>query len=265
MGIMRGMTGFGLSRSHFKDYFLDCMVRTFNHKYLELQISLPDELADIEPMIRNKIRRAIKRGYVQVIMQLKMDETHTKGYLKSFARDLAEHFSGQNVKFLIDTKRVMSSHFTEDAKLIKTMAEKKLDEAMDAVLEIRIREGKFLAKDISRLIRKSKNVLKEAVKIHKAYLKKAKSGKSDEEKARLLRSTDINEEIARLDFFLKELKNLMSEEKREHGRILDFYAQELLRESSTVLSKVVDKNAKKALVMLKAYFDSIRQQVQNIE
>ena len=39
-------------------------IRSVNHRYLELQFRLPENLRDLEPLLREQLRKSLKRGKV---------------------------------------------------------------------------------------------------------------------------------------------------------------------------------------------------------
>ena len=75
---------------------------------------------------------------------------------------------------------------------------------------------------------------------------------------------DITEEIVRLKSHIGNLR-----QKRNAngpvGKDLDFYVQEMNRESNTIMSKARDIDITEDAIILKSEIEKIREQIQNIE
>jgi uncharacterized protein (TIGR00255 family) len=75
---------------------------------------------------------------------------------------------------------------------------------------------------------------------------------------------DIAEELTRLGSHIAQARRLLRAEESA-GRSLDFLAQEMFRETTTIGSKANDAEIASDVVGLKAELERIREQVQNIE
>jgi uncharacterized protein (TIGR00255 family) len=75
---------------------------------------------------------------------------------------------------------------------------------------------------------------------------------------------DISEELARFKSHLVQFRALFNV-KEPVGRKMDFLVQELNREVNTMGSKSNDAELTSHVVALKAEFEKVREQVQNIE
>ena len=74
----------------------------------------------------------------------------------------------------------------------------------------------------------------------------------------------VDEELVRLRTHIKHMRDLL-DSKNEKGRNMDFVAQEMNRESNTILSKSNDIEITNKGIELKTCIEKIREQVQNIE
>ena len=70
--------------------------------------------------------------------------------------------------------------------------------------------------------------------------------------------------MVRLRSHVNETKKVL-EENDEVGRKLDFIAQEMNRESNTILSKSTDIEIANIGIELKTLIEKIREQIQNLE
>ena len=85
-----------------------------------------------------------------------------------------------------------------------------------------------------------------------------------QELAALLVKSDVKEEMDRLAAHVEAVGELLAEGGAV-GRRLDFLAQELNREASTLCAKAVDVSLARVGLDLKAVIDRFREQVQNLE
>jgi uncharacterized protein (TIGR00255 family) len=74
----------------------------------------------------------------------------------------------------------------------------------------------------------------------------------------------VDEELVRLQSHIQATREELSKEG-SIGRKLDFIAQEMNRESNTILSKSDDREVSDHAIELKTSVEKIREQVQNIE
>ncbi|MBQ1608281.1 MAG: DUF1732 domain-containing protein, partial [Lachnospiraceae bacterium] len=74
----------------------------------------------------------------------------------------------------------------------------------------------------------------------------------------------VDEEIVRLKSHIREAREAL-EKMDEVGRKMDFLAQELNRESNTILSKSTDVEIADCGITLKTLIEKIREQIQNLE
>ena len=78
------------------------------------------------------------------------------------------------------------------------------------------------------------------------------------------KNCDVTEEITRIKSHAKNFeKSLRS--GGEKGKILDFMAQELMREANTVRAKSSDFQISNHVIKIKSEIEKIREQVKNIE
>ena len=88
----------------------------------------------------------------------------------------------------------------------------------------------------------------------------------------LLIKSDFSEEVSRIKSHLNQLNNLFKVPLKEtnnstelHGKKLDFLAQELNRETTTLLAKSCNTDITNLAMTVKLAIDKIREQAQNLE
>ncbi|MBI4354899.1 MAG: YicC family protein [Candidatus Omnitrophica bacterium] len=89
-------------------------------------------------------------------------------------------------------------------------------------------------------------------------------GRLETEIALFAQSADVTEELARLRSHIAQFSGLL-DGTSEAGRTLDFLAQEMFREISTVAAKANDAQITKQTILVKSEIEKIREQVQNVE
>src|SRR5918999_5447709 len=59
------MTGYAIAARELENAVLNLELRSVNHRYLDVQFRLPDELRSIEPALRETIAARLNRGKVE--------------------------------------------------------------------------------------------------------------------------------------------------------------------------------------------------------
>jgi len=154
-------------------------------------------------------------------------------------------------------------------------------EAVNDLIDVRIREGERLKNFFDDCIKSIKDILQTikersplTVDDYKQRMKERVeeilSGVEIDENRLLTEvgifadKVNITEEIIRFESHLKEYSHLLKSDIPV-GRKLDFIIQELNREANTMGSKCNDYIISKSVVDLKSEIEKLREQVQNIE
>ncbi|MFM7298248.1 MAG: YicC family protein, partial [Planctomycetota bacterium] len=157
-----------------------------------------------------------------------------------------------------------------------------VDAALDALGEMREREGAALARDlglrgatIAAIVERIRARMPLVVRTHQENLHKRVAellgpgtalAPADlaREIALIADRLDVTEELTRLASHLGQLQALCAK-RTPVGRQLDFLVQEFLREANTIGSKCNDAEVAHAVVELKTEIERLREQVQNVE
>ncbi len=289
------MTGFGRSSGtggNGEEISVD--VRSVNSKTLKLYTRLPPSFLPFEDRIRSRVRDSIRRGSVTVTLhfQSDRDEPHVRihdGVLEAYANALTDLAGRMSLEPRFDPALLASLPGAAELVEIDREASKQdlemvlehLDKALEAHEASRRVEGKTLARDVearaktaAALVEKIRVRAPEVVRIYRekleARLKEllAGQGSSPEafrtEVAVFAERSDIHEECVRaqshIDAFLETVAG-----GGDVGRRLDFIAQEIHRELSTMNAKANDYEIARMAVEAKAEIDKIKEQVQNVE
>lgn len=267
-----------------------CEIRSINHRYLEMNVRLPEILHELEPIIRERIRQELKRGKVE--FQLRYFPNNEIGSEILINQHLAEKLcqaSEKIAEFLknpapIDTVSILQwpgiLQLSEpDLDSIKKEILNLLEKGLKELIASRNREGEELKQlflhrlegmklEVSKVRQHLPSIL---VAQRERLLKRFKdaelemdSGRLEQEMVLFAQRTDVAEELDRIDAHISEVRHVL-----KHGglvgRRLDFLMQELNREANTLGAKSVDVDTTRASVELKVLIEQVREQVQNIE
>lgn len=291
---MYSMTGYGRGEYKVGGIEMTVEIKTVNNRYLDTAIKCPKIFWSYEEVIRGIIRSKLTRGHADVFISftdkrekeksLTLDEAVAKAYvdtakkLKELYPELENDFT---VSALMRTPEVLKQEENggADEELISAL-ESALNSALDALNDMRKKEGKKLADDmLSRVatIETIVNRVEERAPLvaanYKAKLEeKLKNylegvnpdeGRLLTEVAIFTDKSNIDEELTRLHSHISQFREICKEELV--GRKLDFLVQEFNRESNTVCSKSNDLVITKCGLELKNEIEKVREQVQNVE
>lgn len=292
------MTGYG--RCETKDGKGECLVevKSVNHRFLEVKTKIPQKLAEIEDIVKRKLKDNFSRGYFEIYVTFEGINGAVKGFkpdidlAKQYITAAAELKKETNIEGKVELNNILQlngilkyeeSDDTTDKKdeLYRKVLESALNGALISLKNMREKEGEILEKDINdrlKIIGESITTLKEAQPSlieefrsrFKERLDKMLDGIeiSDEriyqEVAIMAERSDITEELIRLKSHLKQFGQLLRE-GGPVGRKLEFVLQEMNREANTIGSKAIDYCISKEVIAIKGELEKIREQVQNIE
>jgi uncharacterized protein (TIGR00255 family) len=266
-------------------------LRAVNHRYLELNPRLPDELRAFEPKLRASLGLHLGRGKIDCFMryaapQGRAEQLTINEALVQQIADATRIIDG----ILYDSSPISSldllrwpgviSTATVDSELVMAHAAKLLDGAISELIAMREREGEKLAEiilqrcdAIQEVLESVKKRLPEVLGINRKRLEQrlaelpqqdADSSRLEQEMVILAQRLDVDEELDRLETHLAEIRKSLKQNKPV-GRHLDFLMQELNREANTLGSKSADIETTQASVELKVLIEQMREQIQNIE
>jgi uncharacterized protein (TIGR00255 family) len=292
---MKSMTGYGRGECSQRGFKVTVEVSSVNRKQTEIAVNLPRDLEVLEAQIRDEINRRVARGRLTVRLsvhaaegaggKMRINVALAKIYareLRSLAKSLRLADS-VTLDLLARAPGVLqpAEEFTEAEELWPATA-KALQGALDVMLNMRAREGAWLAKDLTaraaRLragVRRVRHQAPRSARHYRAQLlariKAAglESPALDDE--RLMKEilyfadrSDISEELTRLESHFLQFDDCLKSNEPV-GRTLDFLAQEMNREVNTLGAKANDSVISREVVLLKAELEKFREQVQNVE
>lgn len=284
------MTGFASTTREFPGGMLSIELRAVNHRYLDVQMRLPEELRIIEPQLREMISGKVSRGKLECRVGLNQLESATPTlelnheYLQRLLgvagelRQVATDAKGLTVGELMRWPGVLKSN-----ELAPEVLQQLCLEGLSSVLgdfnASRAREGDKLKNVLLERVQSMEGIVAairpKLPQILDAYMAKL-SGRLREaldnidddrikqEFALFAQKIDVDEELSRLTTHLTEVRRILKADGQA-GKRLDFLMQELNREANTLGSKSVSAETTQASVELKVLIEQMREQIQNIE
>jgi uncharacterized protein (TIGR00255 family) len=293
--MIRSMTGFGQARRQIGKDLYSAEIRSVNGRYFKAGIRLPELLAGMESDIDQHLRARLGRGSVQFAMRMKAesaDAAHeiNAAALGRYIEQLDALRPETDIKLTIDLSGLLAlpgvCNPPEGQDLLERFGGellKLVDEAIDATLVMRTREGLALAQDLllnckviedrlAQVAGRAPQVVQEyhqRLRQRVAELTASAEIKIDaldlaREVALFAERCDVNEEISRLGGHIEQFRAAVGGDEQP-GRKLDFLAQEMLREANTIASKAASGEIIRHVVEIKTAIDRIKEQVQNVE
>ncbi len=273
--MITGMTGFGSATFVAGKIKGVIEIKSVNHRYLDVAFYLPTGFGVVENKIREMLAKEVARGRVTISVRI----TDKPGQEVSFKEELIEEYL-RHAKS-IEKKYKLSNNLTladlirmpgiVDVKEVFVEAqemwpaiEKSFLICLKSLKAMRQREGKSLAADMGDKLKRMSQKLKDIQKRHDLLIKGVQKQSKPEEFASYQKSIDINEELARFNHYIEEMRALLKTAVPV-GKKMDFIAQEMQREANTLGSKLQDEMVSNAVIALKSKIEKIREQANNVE
>ena len=284
------MTGFAAAAHQGALGSLAVELKTVNHRYLEFQTRIPEELRPIEPAMREAVAARLTRGKVDcrvtytpvdVSARTLVPDARAMDSLAEASRRVRERFpdaAALSVADVLHWPGVLADAAIS-AERLKDELLGVLGRAIGELDASRAREGAKLEavlrerlESMSGLVREAQPLLPGAVRAFQDKLaqKLAEAGASPsdervhQEVVLYAARIDVDEELQRLATHIAEFRRVL-DRGGACGKRLDFLCQELNREANTLGSKSVANEMTRISVELKVLIEQMREQVQNIE
>ena len=284
------MTGFAAVGADLPGCSLAVELRSVNHRYLDVQLRLPDELRTLESAVREALTAELRRGKVDCRIALNRALPGTASLavnvervvqLRDATAEVLRHAPGSTPLSVAEVLR-WPGVLTEPSLEPSALADKTLQLVRQALAELaasRAREGEKLRMMLEERCHaidvQLERIAPRVTAIHDAYLEKLGARLREagldpdterlrQELALFATKVDVAEEVSRLKTHVAEVRRVLST-GGSSGKRLDFLMQELNREANTLGSKSVDAELSQAALEIKVLIEQMREQVQNIE
>lgn len=291
---MRSMTGYGRGQSVRNGSKFTVELNSVNRKQSDVVVTLPRELAEIEPRVRDVINAEVTRGRLNVVIACHhsgpgaeaalLDAKLARSYYKAIV-DLQKELGAVGeigIETILRAPGVMrtvdAAPEPEDAW---PQVQAALADALGDLVKMREREGKNLAKDLIKRLKIVRTAVREIRKLQPAVVQRYRQTLHDRvaragvdlalDDDRLVKEiiffadkSDITEELTRLDSHFAQFAHHLRKDEAV-GRTLEFMSQEIGREFNTLGAKANDVQISQLVVACKSEMEKIREQIQNIE
>jgi hypothetical protein len=288
---MKSMTGYSYVEDTIENSFVSVEIKSYNSKYLELDVSLPNFLSSFEAFIHSFIAKKKIRAKMGVVIkafhssqeaQISINREIAASYineLKEVSAELDIPFNA-DIELLLKQSGILKYEIKTDREAWERRLTVMLNRCFHFYDQVRLAEGEALLKDIQN---QASLIEEELTKIEKSASKMDDYFKENvkerflevvgndydeqrimQEVASLLVRFTINEEVVRLKSHLVLLREEL-EKDGAVGKRLDFISQEIMREVNTIGAKNQLNEITPSVIMIKSCVENIREQVKNVE
>jgi uncharacterized protein (TIGR00255 family) len=274
-------------------------IRTVNHRHLDVQLRVPQSLAEAEGRIRAAVQKRLSRGRVElaVVVQYRQTASVEVEFNEALAAALSAALETARSRGIVQgaltpgdllrlpqalavRERPVERDAAMMAQLVETL-ETAVEEAVSQLDVMRGTEGDHLKADLDvrrALVGGMLEEIADAADQGRQDLQVRLAARVQElavdipadanliaqEIVRVASRSDISEEMARFRAHLAHWKSL-AESPEPCGRKLDFLLQEMNREVNTIGSKADGLRVSSLVISAKAELEKMREQVQNVE
>jgi len=290
---MRSMTGCGSGKVQQDGWEVTVDLKTVNHRFLDISMRLPRNIAFLEQTVRDRVSAKVHRGHVDVFLTVRRTDSSSTEVvcdpdLAMLYADAADKLSAQTgvqndltVSRLMKMEGVLTLNEREmDEEMVSAICAEATDIAVARLVQMREREGQNLKEDLSvhldAVFQLRRQILKRAPLVVDEYREKLQARLNNmlteaidpqrivQEVAILADRCAIDEELARLESHIRQMHTYLNTDG-EIGKKMDFLIQEMNRETNTIGSKASDAEIAQHVVDLKSEIEKLREQIQNVE
>ena len=288
--MLHSMTGFARESAESALGTLTWEIRAVNHRYLDVQFKLPDDLRPKEQDFRQRVSEHVGRGKVECAlffrravnldneMQVDTELVELIGHRISDITVKLPNVAAVNPIEILRWPGVIRQPDVDVEPLVKA-ATRLLDQAVATFRDTRTSEGQRIAgmiearcQDIETIVAAVRERMPQVLEATRVKQKEriaaldveADPARLEMELALVATKLDVDEELDRLASHIVEIRDTLASSKPV-GRRLDFLMQELNREANTLASKSNDTGTTRASVELKVLIEQMREQIQNVE
>jgi len=297
--MITSMTGFAALTREDERATVSVTVRAVNHRFLDVQLRLPQSLADRETRIRTLVQQAVARGRIELgvsvqlrqaaVPHVELNEAFVAALEAALERArlrgvIAGHLTPGDLLRLPHAITIREQPAVPDSgssEAIAQAVDQAVQEALAELGRMRVHEGQQLQRDLDA----RRQAMAELIERIAAAAAAGQQGLQErlalrvseltsdlpldrasvaQEIVRLVSRSDISEEITRFRAHVVHWSAL-TDAPEPCGRKLDFLLQEMNREINTIGSKADGNAASELVVTAKAELEKMREQVQNVE
>jgi uncharacterized protein (TIGR00255 family) len=297
--MIKSMTGFASLTHEDERATIGITIKTVNHRFLDVQLRIPQTLAEIESRVRALLQKRLARGRVEIAvsLQLRTALSPTVELNEDVVNALAAAIERARERGLVagaltpgDLLRVPQAVSVRERApeadpamqaVVAASVEAALEQALADLDAMRMREGDHLRMDLDarrRLLsalvdRLDGAALEGRAGVEARLRERVREIGADipvdemlvaQEIVRTAARSDITEEVTRFRGHLLHW-GALADNAEPCGRKLDFLLQEMNREINTIGSKADGLSVSELVITAKAELEKMREQVQNVE
>jgi uncharacterized protein (TIGR00255 family) len=284
------MTGFARESLESDVGTLTWELKAVNHRYLDVQFRLPEELKADEQTFRKLAGDTLRRGKVECTLYFRRIEGSQADL--ELNRELASILTEKVEQLRVASHDYGSVNPVDILRWPGVIQPREIDmgplfaeagplfrQTLEALAVTRRAEGDRIhamlatrCDEIERIVGSVRERLPEVMdavrRKQRERLDKldidADPARLEVELALIAQKLDVDEELDRLVSHIAEIRDVLGRDEAV-GRRLDFLMQELNREANTLASKSADAETTRAAVDLKVLIEQMREQIQNVE
>ncbi|MDR3772962.1 MAG: YicC family protein [Terracidiphilus sp.] len=292
------MTGFARVQMRAHDQLSYTLsLKSVNHRFLDVQVRIPNGLDVLEVELRKALKDALVRGHVDVTLNVDRTAQQRAGYDRELVAGYVAAFTAARDEFGLtgepDLNAILrlpgalqsDNRGDDDLTILADSVREQIHPLLEELKIMRAREGEALKQiliaTLDRLTQATDGVAELRPEIEQRFQDRltqrllAATGPEFnrqrllEEVAVIVERSDVSEELARMHTHIGHFRELL-EGGGEVGKKLDFLLQEMNREANTMLSKTGGVGGKGTRMTelglaMKAEIEKAREQIQNVE
>ncbi len=272
-------------------------LKSVNHRFLDVQVRIPNGLDALEVELRKVLKDALVRGHVDVTLSVDRTAQQRVGYDRELVAGYVAAFTAARDEFGLtgepDLNAILrlpgalqtDNRGDDDLAILADSVREQIAPLLEELKTMRAREGEalklILSATLDRLTEATDGVAELRPEIEQRFQDRltqrllAATGPEFnrqrllEEVAVIVERSDVSEELARMHTHIGHFRELL-EAGGEAGKKLDFLLQEMNREANTMLSKTGGVGGKGTRMTelglaMKAEIEKAREQIQNVE
>ncbi|MEQ1573698.1 MAG: YicC/YloC family endoribonuclease [Vicinamibacterales bacterium] len=297
--MIKSMTGFASLTHEDEGATIGVTIRAVNHRFLDLQLRIPQPLGDIESRVRALLQKRLARGRIELAISLQARAVSAPSVElnEEFANALSAAVDRARERGIVtgaltpgDLLRLPQAITVRERTAdIDPAVEARIEASVRSAVEqaladldaMRVREGDHLRADlhartqfVADLVERLAGAAEEGrghveARLAERVREISASLPVDQvmiaqEIVRAAGRSDITEEVTRFRAHIAHWQAL-SDSPEPCGRKLDFLLQEMNREVNTIGSKADGLRVSELVINAKAELEKMREQVQNVE
>ena len=289
---LESMTGYSRTEYRSGGQVISVEIYSENNRFLDLTFNLPEPLEPYTEELKRLVAGDLRRGRVRITIAITGSEKTPEvqlntAFLTKYYRALCDLARELQIEEPVTLQNLLTypeifitdSADTDVAELL-TQVKDLLRQAVAELIAMRRREGEFITRELQShlqfILEKCSEIEKLSQQSRQEYFTKYQQSLAElcqncqldenrliQEAGILAKKLDITEECTRLRSHIQQFTLLLQSEEPV-GKQMNFLAQEMNREITTIGAKSESAAISHLVVSLKNELEKIREQIQNV-